>query len=92
MWGLKGEAAAFAGPRLRPMSARCFVEPVQGDPYGRKVSRTFIRCTQNKNKLFDGFSSATKADARFRHFDLDGHHDVMVIDPPKMRDALIAAL
>ena len=28
----------------------------------------------------------------FTQADIDGHHNVMVIDPPEMRDALVAAL
>lgn len=92
MWGLTGEVAAFAGPRLRPMSARCFTEAVQGNPDARDGKRTFIRCTQNANKLFDKFDAMTKADARFANTAIDGHHDVMVIDPPLMRDALLAVL
>jgi len=92
MWGLTGETADFAGPRLRPMSARCFVEPVQGDPFRDGVKYTFQRCTQNINPLFEMFSEKMKADPRFAHAEIDGHHDVMVIDPPRMRDALISAL
>jgi len=90
MWGLTGETAEFAGPRLRPMSARCFTETVQGDPYARDVRRTFLRCVQNQNRLFDKFSAQTKADARFEHGEIDGHHDVMVIAPRVMADALLA--
>lgn len=92
MWGLTGEAAAFAGPRLRPMSARCFTETVTGDPYAGDVRRTFLRCVQNANPLFDKFGAMAKADERFAYAEIDGHHDVMVIDPPRMRDGLLAAL
>ena len=90
MWGLTGEAAEFAGPRLRPMSARCFTESVQGDPFQRDVRLTYLRCIQNKNPLFDKFAAQTKTDPRFNYGEIDGHHDVMVIDPPRMRDALLA--
>ena len=92
MWGLKGETAEFAGPRLKPMSARCFTEPVRGDPFRDGVKFTFQRCVQNQNPLFDKFSADTKADSRFEHMEIDGHHDVMMIDPPRMRDALLEAI
>lgn len=91
-WGLTGESAEFAGPRLRPMSARCFTETVTGDPFRDDVKYTFQRCTQNENGLFDFFATRTQEDPRFDYMEIDGHHDVMVIDPPAMRDALLAAL
>ncbi|MEM6461186.1 MAG: alpha/beta fold hydrolase [Pseudomonadota bacterium] len=90
MWGLTGETAEFAGPRLRPMSARCFTESVEGDPFERDVRLSFMRCTQNDNPLFDMFSEKTKADPRFNHVEIDGHHDVMVINPPLMLNELVA--
>ena len=51
MWGLTGEGAEWSAPRMRPMSARCFTEAVQGDPFERKMRRTYMRCMQNKNAL-----------------------------------------
>ena len=49
-------------------------------------------CVQNINPLFDKFSAQAKADKRFNHGEIDGPHDVMVTDPARMRDALIAIL
>ena len=45
MWGLTGEGAEWSAPRMRPMSARCFTETVQGDPFKREMRRTYMRCT-----------------------------------------------
>ncbi|WP_430814217.1 alpha/beta fold hydrolase [Carboxylicivirga sp. RSCT41] len=92
VWGLKGEDALWSAPRMRPMSARCFTEVVQGDPFKSDIRRTYMRCIQNKNPLFDSFSDKTKKDNRFTQTDVDGHHNVMVIDPVEMRDALLAVL
>ena len=92
MWGLTGEHAKFAAPRLKPMSARCFTEVVRGNPFHDNVRYSFQRCTQNKNRLFDFFHKQAQDDPRFSAMEIDGHHDVMVIDPPKMRDALLAAI
>ena len=92
MWGLTGEGAEWSAPRMRPMSARCFTEAVQGDPFERKMRRTYMRCMQNKNALFARFSAETKKDKRFVSTEVDGHHNVMEIDPPTMRDALLAVL
>lgn len=92
IWGLTGEAAEFSAPRMRPMSPRCFLEQVQGDPFNGKARLTYMRCTQNDNEVFKAFSNKTMADSRFTTADIDGHHNVMVIDPSRMRDALIGIL
>ncbi len=92
IWGLTGESAAFAGPRLRPMSARCFTEAVQGDPFKRDLPRTFLRCVKNINPLFDRFYTQAKSDKRFNHREINGHHDVMVIDPKRLMEALLEIL
>jgi pimeloyl-ACP methyl ester carboxylesterase len=92
IWGLTGEAAEFAAPRMRPMSPNCFLERVQGDPFKGKARLTYMRCTQNDAELFKMFSNKTKAHSRFSNADIDGHHNVMVIDPPRMCDALLRVL
>lgn len=92
MWGLKGEDAKWSAPRMYPMSARCFTEEVKGDPFKSDIRRTYMRCVQNKNPLFDSFSDKAKKDNRFEQTDVDGHHNVMVIDPIEMRDALLKVL
>ena len=88
IWGLTGEAAEFAGPRLRPMSARCFTETVQGNPFNTNAKLTYLRCVQNPNKLFDKFATMVKDDDRFNYGEIDGHHDVMVTDPKLTWDSL----
>ncbi|MEE9587081.1 MAG: alpha/beta fold hydrolase [Hyphomicrobiaceae bacterium] len=92
IWGLTGEAAEFSGPRMRPMSPHCFLERVRGDPFKGKARLTYMRCMQNDNEVFKMFSSRTKADPRFSHAEIDGHHNVMVIDPSLMRDALLGVI
>ncbi|MGI9523324.1 MAG: alpha/beta fold hydrolase [Hyphomicrobiaceae bacterium] len=92
IWGLKGEPAEFSAPRMRPMSPRCFLEQVQGDPFDGKARLTYMRCKQNDNDVFKAFSKKAKADSRFTTADIDGHHNVMVIDPLRMRDDLIGVL
>lgn len=92
IWGLTGEAADFAGPRLKPMSARCFTEKVQADPFAKTVRRTYLRCIQNKNPLFDKFASQAKTDQRFTYGEIEGPHDVMVTDPALCRDRILEVL
>ena len=92
IWGITGEVAEFSAPRMRPMSPNCFLERVQGDPFSGKARLTYMRAMQNDNKVFKMFAAKTKTDSRFSSTGVDGHHNVMVIDPPTMRDALIGAL
>ena len=92
IWGLTGEVAEFSAPRMRPMSPRCFLEKVQGNPFDGKARLTYMRCSQNDNEVFKAFSEKAIADSRFDAAEIDGHHNVMVIDPPRMRDALIGVL
>ncbi|MEO0681624.1 MAG: alpha/beta fold hydrolase [Pseudomonadota bacterium] len=91
IWGLTGDLAEWADARLRPMSARCFTETIEGSPWRDGVRYTYQRCTQNQNPLFDAFMAQAEADPRFRTQTINGHHDVMAIDPALMRDALLAA-
>jgi hypothetical protein len=92
IWGLVGEDADWSAPRMRPMSARCFTEKVQGDPFKHGSRLTYMRAMQNPNPVFENFHNQAKIDDRFGHAEVDGHHNVMVIDPLTMRDALLAIL
>ena len=74
------------------MSARCFTETVQGDPFSSDIKRTYIQCAQNKNPVFQGFLAQAQEDPKFEAAEVDGHHNVMVLDPPTMQDALLAAI
>ena len=89
MWGLTGDDAEWSAPRMSEMSARCFTESVQGDTFKNDIRRTYMRCIQNKNPLFDKFSAFARNDDRFAQLDTDGHHNVMVIDPPTMLQAIM---
>ena len=92
IWGLVGEPAEFSAPRLSPMSARCFTETVQGDPFSSEIRRTYIQAAQNENPIFRNFLAQARENPKFEAAEVDGHHNVMVLDPPTMRDALVAAI
>ena len=92
IWGMTGAAADFAESRVRPMSPNCFLETVQGDPFSGNRRHTYIRCSQNDNEFFKGFLKMSVSDPRFKTAEVDGHHNIMVIDPPRMADAIAAAV
>ncbi|MEP2952633.1 MAG: alpha/beta fold hydrolase [Sulfitobacter sp.] len=90
MWGLSGELADFAEPRLVPHPPRTFLDSVTGDPFARGMPRTFIKAARNPNPLFKKFRADIAAREDFTVVDIDGHHDVMVIDGQLTADTLVA--
>ncbi|MEP1426899.1 MAG: alpha/beta fold hydrolase [Tateyamaria sp.] len=91
IWGMVGPAVQFAEPRVKPMSPNCFLETVRGDPFSDERKYTYMRCSQNDNAHFKGYLQASKADPRFQATEVDGHHNVMVLDPLRMAEAISAA-
>lgn len=90
LWGLMGTLADFAEPRMSSQSAKTFVDPVRGDPFGRQMPRTFIKAAQNPNPLFKKIREDMAARDDFTVVDINGHHDVMVIDGQLTADTLVS--
>ncbi|MEP2783635.1 MAG: alpha/beta fold hydrolase [Pseudoruegeria sp.] len=92
IWGMVGPAVQFAEPRVKPMSPNCFLETVRGDPFTGDRKHTYMRCSQNENAHFKEFLQASEADPRFQATEVDGHHNIMVLDPTRMAEAISAAV
>lgn len=92
IWGMTGSIADFAELRVRPMSPNCFLETVRGDPFAAERRYSYIRCSQNDNAHFKKFLKMSESDPRFETAEVDGHHNIMVIDPPRMAEAIAAAV
>ncbi|KAE9631640.1 alpha/beta hydrolase family protein [Parasedimentitalea maritima] len=92
IWGMTGPAADHAAPRLRPMSPNCFLEKVEGDPFQGDRRLTYMRCMQNSNPVFKEFHEQSAQNSRFETAEVDGHHNVMVMDPPRMASAILEAV
>ena len=92
IWGMTGPAADHAEPRLRPMSPNCFLEKVEGDPFQGERRLTYMRCMQNDNRVFREFHEQSSRGDRFETAEVDGHHNVMVMDPPHMAEAILEAV
>lgn len=88
LWGLTGKNAEFAAERLGPVSARCFTETVQGDPFKRGVTLNYLRCKQNPNPVFENTAAKVREDKRFGYAEIESHHDVMMKDPDLLFEAL----
>ncbi|UWR13386.1 alpha/beta fold hydrolase [Sulfitobacter mediterraneus] len=90
LWGLMGTLADFAEPRMSSQSAKTFVDPVRGDPFGRQMPRTFIKAAHNPNPLFKKIREDMAARDDFTVVDINGHHDVMAIDGQLTADTLVS--
>ena len=90
LWGITDPAmVAWAMPRIRPQAARSFTETVQGDPMAENARRSYLKCTQNPNPLFKAIGAGIRKDSRYQYAEVDGHHDVMLLDAPRFVDALL---
>jgi pimeloyl-ACP methyl ester carboxylesterase len=89
-WGLSDAAlVAWAHPRMTAQAALSFTEKVQGDPMAETIRRTYLKCTANPNPQFKSIAAAILKDKRFRYAEVDGHHDVMLIDPQRFVSSLL---
>jgi pimeloyl-ACP methyl ester carboxylesterase len=91
LWGLTDPAlVAFARPRLTPQAALSFTETVQGDPMVEAVRRSYLKCTLNPNALFKTIATDIQKDSRFKYAEVEGHHNVMLIDPQRFVSSLLS--
>jgi pimeloyl-ACP methyl ester carboxylesterase len=90
LWGITDPAMiAWATPRIKPQAARSFTETVQGDPMVDPVRRSYLKCARNPNPLFKAIGAGIQKDPRYRYAEVDGYHDVMLLDPPRFTEALL---
>ena len=90
LWGITDPAmVAWTSPRFKPQAARSFAETVAGDPMAENLRRSYLKCSGNPNPLFRSIAADIRKDARFHYAEVEGHHDVMLLDPPRFVDALL---
>jgi pimeloyl-ACP methyl ester carboxylesterase len=90
-WGVSDPALlAWSQARITPQAALSFVQGVQGDPFADGAVRlSYLKCAQNPNPGFKNVAAAVQRDARFRYTEVDGHHNVMLIQPERLAEALL---
>ena len=91
-WGVSDPALlAWAQERITPQAALSFTQGVQGDPFADAAVRlSYLKCAQNPNPGFKSVAAAVQKNPRFRYAEVDGHHNVMLIDPERLAVALLA--
>lgn len=91
-WGISDAALlAWAQARITPQAALSFTQSVQGDPFADPgVRLSYLKCAQNPNPGFRNIATAVQKDPRFRYAEVDGHHNVMLIQPERLASALLA--
>ena len=53
------------------------------------VRRSYLKCARNPHPLFKDIADGIRKDARFQYAEVDGHHDVMLLDAQRLVDALL---
>ncbi len=90
LWGITDPAmVAWTAPRFKPQAARSFTETVVGDPMAETVRRSYLKCAGNPNPMFKGIAANIRKNKLFQYAEVEGHHDVMLLDPPQFVDALL---
>ena len=90
-WGLSdGALIAWSQPRMTAQAARSFTEQVAGDPMAETIRRTYLKCSTNPNPQFKAIAAGIQKDNRFKYAEVEGHHDVMLIDPPRFVSSLLS--
>ena len=90
-WGLTDPAlVAWAQPRMTAQAALSFTEQVLGDPMAEAVRRTYLKCATNPSPQFKNIAAGIQKDSRFKYAEVEGHHDVMLIDPQRFVASLLS--
>lgn len=90
-WGLSDPSLmAWAQPRMTAQAALSFTEQVKGDPMAESVRRTYLKCAANPNPQFKIIAEGIQKDSRFKYSEVEGHHDVMLIDPQRFVSSLLS--
>jgi pimeloyl-ACP methyl ester carboxylesterase len=90
-WGLSDPVlVAWVQPRMTAQAALSFTEQVQGDPLAESVRRTYLKCATNPNPQFKSIAEGIQKDSRFKYAEVEGHHDVMLIDPQRFVSSLLS--
>jgi hypothetical protein len=75
---------------MTAQAARSFTEQVAGDPMAEPIRRTYLKCSTNPNPQFKAIAAGIQKDNRFKYAEVEGHHDVMLIDPPRFVSSLLS--
>jgi len=91
VWRITDEAdQRWMLARLRPTPFRHFLEPVQrANPAAKNVPRTFVRCLQYPNPIFDGYAQIARQGGLWHYRELATSHEPFVTMPRELTDLLL---
>ena len=90
-WGVaSAEDIGWAMPRLKPTPFKHFTDPVtRTNPAAAKVARTFIRCRQFPQPMFDKHAEAAQRTAGWRYAELSTPHLPYITHPTQLAGVLL---
>jgi pimeloyl-ACP methyl ester carboxylesterase len=78
--------------RLDPTPFKIFKDPVRSsNPTAGKLPRTFIRCLQWPNPMFDRYADIARRTAGWHHYELAASHEPFVTHPQELTGLLLKA-
>jgi pimeloyl-ACP methyl ester carboxylesterase len=90
-WGITDEAdQRWVLPRFRPTPFGHFKEAVsRKNAAAEKLSRTYIRCVQWQNAVYDRYAEAAQRTPGWRHRELATSHLPLITHPRELTDLLL---
>lgn len=91
-FGVKNPAdVAWVDARLTPQPYRTFTQPlVLHHAFGNELPLTYIACTKTELPVVAKFGAATKANKRWRYYELPTGHEPMITMPQELTALLLA--
>ena len=76
--------------RLRPTPFKHFTESVERkNGAAEKLPRTYIRCRQFPNPIFDRYAQAAQQSSMWQYRELESSHEAFITAPEKLSDLLL---
>jgi pimeloyl-ACP methyl ester carboxylesterase len=84
-WRITSEAdRQWMLPRLAPMPFKAFKDPARRETAAEALPRTYIRCRQWPNPVFDRHAETAQRTAGWRYRELDASHEPFVTHPQEL--------
>ena len=92
-WRIADEAdRGWMLARLTPTPFKVFTDPVRrSNPVAEKLPRTFIRCLQWPNPMFDRYAKTARQTTGWRYRELPTSHEPFVTHPQELANLLVEA-
>jgi pimeloyl-ACP methyl ester carboxylesterase len=87
-FGLSGDAAEWAGARLRPHPPRTYFDCVALPGREAPLRKTYIRCMAPRSRLLDRSVERIRSEGSWNYKEIPACHDVMIENPRLLADTL----